>query len=142
MITLDTDNYYSVDDFKKIFEQAQRTGPCKSSKQIEYYNMICAFDIETTSFKDDAVTYNDVYLYNYLKGTTIRVYDVEDIKSYNARCPEVTFSLNKGTYLDEFYDDLRFQWPEWFPETYAPDEMIENIIYTISECSSSCFYII
>lgn len=133
MIILDTENYYSVDDFPNIFDDAIRTGTVKSSKQIEYYKAICAFDIETTSFKDDAVSFTDAYLYNYIKGNTIRIYDVEDLKDYNARCPEITFSFDKGLYLDEFYDELRFIYPEWFPETMSPDEMIENIIYAVSE---------
>lgn len=133
MIRLDTENYYSIDDFKPIFEDAFKQGFVKSQKQIEYHKMILAFDIETTSFKDDDVSYNDAYLYNYLKGNKVRVYDVEDIKGYNRRCPEITFSSEYGQYIDEFYDDLHIQWPEWFPETMSPDEMLDNIIYAVDE---------
>ena len=133
MIKLDIDNYYTVDDFQSIFGEALSKGFDKSSKQIEYSKMIVAFDIETTSFKDDDSAFIDSYLYNYLKGNTIKVYDVENIKEYNKQCPEITFSLSKGVMLDEFYNDIRAYWPEWFTDTLSPDDMINNIIYAVTE---------
>ena len=46
-------NHNTVDDIDSILQQALQNGIQTSTKKIEYYNIICAFDIETTSFIDE-----------------------------------------------------------------------------------------
>ena len=49
MITLETDKIYSVSDAEKIIDESIKRGTCFKSKGLQYYNSICAFDIETTN---------------------------------------------------------------------------------------------
>ena len=76
MIKLETDKIYSVSDAEEIIEKSIKRGTCFKSKGLQYYNSICAFDIETTNYKAETEEgYKDPYLYNYIKGVTLRVHD-------------------------------------------------------------------
>ena len=81
MINLETEKIYSVSQFEEILNDSLSKGTCYKSKKLNYYNSICAFDIETSNIKLEADNdYKDIYLYNYLKGSKIRVMETEPIK--------------------------------------------------------------
>ena len=79
MIKLDTDNIYHVSDTRRIIEEALKKGTCYKNNNLNYYNIIAAFDIETSNIKLQISdnSYKDIYIYNYLHGITIRCIDVD-----------------------------------------------------------------
>lgn len=124
MIELETNKIYSVSEFEDILTESLRRGTCYKSKKLNYYNSICAFDIETSNIKLEADNdYKDIYLYNYLKSSKIRLQDVEPV-----HVTGLTFSHEKGQFIDEFYKELLDTFPGTFPETYDESEQVENII--------------
>ena len=123
MIQLDTENIYSVCDFENLLKQSLDHGKCYKSKKINYYNSICAFDIETSNIKNEQDIYQDIYLYNYLKNTDIRLLDSEVPKISGLH-----FSRTKGINIDEFYTELHDVFPDWFPDSYDESEQVNNII--------------
>ena len=124
MITLETDRIYSVSEAEDIINEAFKKGTCYRSKNLNYYNIICAFDIETSNFTDETEEdYKDIYLYNYLKGATIRVTDTAPIKHGS-----IVFSRRKGINIDEYYSELLTLFPGIFPPSYDPHEQMLNII--------------
>lgn len=44
---------YSINEADEIIDEALKNGITTTNKKINYYNIVCAFDIETTSFTDD-----------------------------------------------------------------------------------------
>ena len=52
MFSIDDHKIYSVDECDDIIRNAKQNGRCKDNKQTYYQNIVCAFDIETTSFTD------------------------------------------------------------------------------------------
>lgn len=124
MIILDTDNLYSVSDAPKIIEDSIKRGTCFKNKNLSYYNSICAFDIETTNYKTEADnSYKDIYLYNYIKGMTIKVNS-----EYKPDVSGLRFSNTKGIAIDEYYKELADLFPGSFPDTYDETTQIENIV--------------
>lgn len=124
MITLDTDNIYSVSKFEELLNESLKRGTCYKTKHLSYYNSICAFDIETSNFTTESFEdHKDIYLYNYLKGAKIRVTDCEPVKH-----PYLTFSRKTGIYIDEYYDELTRLFHGTFPACYDPVEQQHNII--------------
>ena len=124
MITLETDKIYTVSQFEDILTESLKRGTCYKSKTLNYYNSICAFDIETSNIKLEADnSYKDIYLYNYLKGSKIRVSDVSPMKSHG-----LTFSREKGVFIDEFYNELCDLFPGSFESTYDEYEQVQNIL--------------
>ena len=74
VFTINEDKYYSVhDDFE--FSEMFTYHKIKTNKQITYYNDVIAFDIETSSFKEesDEVDYKDDEVYSYLRGIKIKI---------------------------------------------------------------------
>ena len=106
MITLDTENIYSVSDAKEILQAAIKKGTCYKQPGLSYRNIICAFDIETSNIKIDTSDneYKNDFIFNYIKGTTIKCPDITNLKQYER--PGLRLSNNKGTPLDVFYNDL------------------------------------
>lgn len=131
MIKLDTDNYYSIKDAPGIIKKAVRRGLCKKQTGKQFYNMICAFDIETTSFKEDSLNeVVDMYLYNFIHGITIRCTNV-DIKKY-PNISGIKLSKTQGISLDEFYYELNEHFGSLFPVVYDPDTQLSNIFIQYS----------
>lgn len=56
-------NIYTINDFDYITKYFIREKTTKNNKKIEYYNLSCAFDIETSSFYRDVDT-KEIYSYN------------------------------------------------------------------------------
>lgn len=52
MFKLIEDTTYSPDDLDVILDEAIKNGIDKNNQKVEYYNIIFAFDIETSNFKD------------------------------------------------------------------------------------------
>ena len=126
MIKLITDRYWSIDDADEIIVEAIKLGTCKKQNKMTYYNMICAFDIETTSFRSDIYDGVDLYLYRFINGVVLRCSDV-DIKRYG-KVKGVKLSTNKGVSIDEFYSELRNNFGNVFPLTYDPNEQLSYIL--------------
>lgn len=59
MIKLETDKIYHVSDFEKFLVDSLNSGVSYKNKELNYYNSICAFDIETSNFKDDSFSDDD-----------------------------------------------------------------------------------
>lgn len=128
MINLISDKTYSVSDVDEILKTALTRGTCQNNKRIKYLNIICAFDIETTSFTDDIEaddSYKDLFLYNYLKDSTIKCSDIE----YLPNVKGVHLSHNKGYPIDELYADLNSIYPYMFDESVIdPDTKLKMIL--------------
>ena len=58
MFTVD-EAIHEISEADDIINEAKLNGKCKNNKKIEFYNIVCAFDIETTSFIDPAAPDND-----------------------------------------------------------------------------------
>lgn len=124
MITLETDKIYSVSQAHDILTEALKKGTCFKTKKLSYHNIICAFDIETTNYTcETEQTYKDTYIYTYLKGTVIRVFDTTPVKH-----AELTFSRTRGVNIDEYYNELSALFPGVFSHTYDEYEQMMNII--------------
>lgn len=129
MITLETDKIFSVSESEDILDEAFKRGTCYRSKNLNYYNIICAFDIETTNFREHIEEdYKDTYLYNYIKGTTIRVNDCAPISH-----SMVHFSVSRGQPIDEYYSELQGLFPGIFEDTYDPVTQMEEIIRVLED---------
>ena len=129
MITLETDKIYSVSEAEKIIEESIKRGTCFKSKGLQYYNSICAFDIETTNYKAETeVGYKDPYLYNYIKGVTLKVHDVTPLK-----CSELRFSASAGIPIDEYYSELCSLFPGHFSRSYDPWEQMREIVQAVED---------
>ena len=55
MFKLVEDTFYSVDDLEDILNEELKNGIHKSNTKVEYYNIIFAFDIETSNFTDKPI---------------------------------------------------------------------------------------
>lgn len=53
MFKLVEGKYFNLDEADDIIDEALKNGITKTNKKINYYNIVCAFDIETTSFIDN-----------------------------------------------------------------------------------------
>ena len=77
MITLDTEHIYSVSDAKTIIDEAIKKGVCLKYKSLSYYNIICAFDIETsTVWLDEDKEKYDVHSFMYVWQFQIEDYTI------------------------------------------------------------------
>lgn len=124
MIILDTDRLYSVSEAPEIIKNSIDRGTCFKTKDLSYYNSICAFDIETTNYITETDnSYKDIYIYNYLKGMTIKVSDTSPLE-----CQGLKFSNTKGVNIDEFYSELLNLFPGTFADTYDEYSQMCNII--------------
>lgn len=129
MITLETDKIYSVSEADDIIEQAINRGTCFKQKKLSYYNMICAFDIETTNYVSEADTdYKDIYLYNYIKGTTVHVLDTSPFKR-----ADIIFSRTKGVNIDDYYKELCEMFPGVFSRSYDESVQVDEIIRVLDD---------
>ena len=54
MFKLVQDTYYNINDLDQILEEAKENGISKNYNQVEYYNIVSAFDIETSNFTVEA----------------------------------------------------------------------------------------
>lgn len=59
----ENNNIYTINDFDNLTKYFIREKTKKNNKQITYYETICAFDIETSSFYRDTET-KEIYSYN------------------------------------------------------------------------------
>ena len=129
MITLETDKIYSVSDAEDIMQAALKGGTCYKSKSLNYYNIIAAFDIETSNFisslYDDS--YKVEYIYKYIKGSKIRCPDI-DINSYD-NVKGITLSKTTGENLDTYYQELCDMFPGFVDSSIVdPDKQLRSII--------------
>ena len=95
-----------------------------TGKKHKYFNVPCAFDIETTSFyeSDEPDMLPDTDVYNYIKGHILKYSD--SIKSDFPDFDEIrkshfgvlTFSRTKGTPIDTLYKELSELYPYYFPD--------------------------
>lgn len=129
-ITLIEDRVFSINEAESIIEEAIQNGTTKNTKQIEYYNIICAFDIETTSFKDEApIQPVNTVLYNFLKNAVINAFMIDHLYYQSLVCGNMQITDDKGTMLPEFYLQLQTLFgDDLFPDTLDHDEMIQTII--------------
>ena len=64
MFTLD-EAIHDISEADDIINEAKLIGKCKTNKKIEYYNIVCAFDIETTSFIEDDQKRSVMYVWQF-----------------------------------------------------------------------------
>lgn len=138
MFKLCEDTTYKLDDIPALLDEAKENGIYKSNTQIEYYNIVFAFDIETSNFienEDDDFYENDSDLYRFITGTKLKITkkmysdipDLNDIrKSLFGR---IYMSKSSGVNVDSFYQELNGRWPWYFPEDIInPSDQLEKII--------------
>lgn len=130
------DKYYNFDDDYYITDWID--GITSRKKNIVYLNDILAFDIETTSFREQSDDYDDFEdhtIYEYLKGHKIRVKkslysDIPDLGYIRRQLfGRLFFSESSGTYPDVLYQELHEMDPIDFPEdVFNEADILETII--------------
>ena len=105
---------------------------CKDSKKrgVNYLEIPCAFDIETTNVKeplDEQQCFYEKEVYEYLKSLHIRysdrvaadITDFEKVRKYYFG--KLKLSKSKGTPIDILYGDLISYRPDLFPDTITAE---------------------
>ncbi len=121
-------------DILRFFEKVKYT----TNKRITYYNDICAFDIETSSFKDydeEQYLYQDTEVYAYIKGTKLKITDkiYKNFPDFNIIRRDlfgrIWFSKTDGITIDSFYHDLLSLFPYHFSDDIInPYDQLSRII--------------
>lgn len=129
------DHFYKYDDPYYIDDWIDAKTSRK--KNITYLNDIIAFDIETSSFKDqsDEDDYQDTTIYDYLKGKKLKVQkrlysDIPDLAYIRRQLfGRLFFSESSGTAPDVLYNELCKMDPNDFPEDIiSPADCLERIL--------------
>lgn len=137
------DKYYSVYD-QLNFEDVFTYHKIKTNKQITYYNDVLAFDIETSSFKEETqdIEYKDDEVYSYIRGIKIKIPQsiYSDLPDFNdirrALFGKVWFSKTEGISIDSLYHELNNRFPYYFPDDiYNQADELEHIIQVFIENS-------
>lgn len=138
---INEDKWYSVHDdlnFEDVFTYKK----IKTNKQITYYNDVIAFDIETSSFKEENYEYDyrDDELYSYLRGIKIKIpqtiyHDLPDFNDIRKQLfGRIYFSKSEGISIDSLYHELISRFPWYFDEDlYNPADELEKIIEVFYE---------
>ena len=120
-------NFSDMFTYKKI----------KTRKQVTYYNDVIAFDIETSSFKEETedIDYKDDELYSYIRGIKIKIPQsiYSDLPDFNeirrSLFGRIYFSKSEGISIDSLYHDLLSKFPYAFDEDiYNQADILEKII--------------
>lgn len=140
---INEDKYYSVYD-KLNFEDVFTYHKIKTNKQITYYNDVLAFDIETSSFKEETqdIEYKDDEVYSYIRGIKIKIPQsiYSDLPDFNeirrSLFGKVWFSKTEGISIDSLYHELNNRFPYYFPDDiYNQADELEQIIQVFIENS-------
>lgn len=110
---------------------------CKDSKKrgVNYLEIPCAFDIETTNVTQDPEQEHSCYdfgVYEYLKKIKIRYSDnikrdIADFEQIRKKYLGKLFK-SKGTPVDILYIDLMEEYPEYFPSIDNPSDQLLKIL--------------
>ena len=140
---INEDKYYSVYD-ELNFEDVFTYHKIKTNKQITYYNDVIAFDIETSSFKEETqdIEYKDDEVYSYIRGIKIKIPQsiYSDLPDFNeirrSLFGKVWFSKTEGISIDSLYHELNNRFPYYFPDDiYNQADELEQIIQVFIENS-------
>lgn len=131
------DHFYNYDEPYYIDDWMDAKTSRK--KNIIYLNDILAFDIETSSFKDqdddlmDEIA--DHTIYDYLKGKRLKIskafyHDIPDLSFIRRQLfGRLYFSESSGTAPDVLYDELHEMDPASFPDDLInPADQLEQIL--------------
>ena len=113
---------------------------CPDSKKrgVSYYDIPCAFDIETTNISaplEEDEAYYDEDIYNYIKSCHIRYSDSikNDIPDFEklrrSYFGKLKLAKSSGTYIDVLYNELSDLRPDLFPKEIinASDQLLHII---------------
>lgn len=119
---------HTIEDLDWILEEAKRNGIHTDNHKRQFYNIVCAFDIETTSFNDDIPEeYTDHDVYEYLKGIKIRITqqafsDIPDLPLIRRSLfGQLYLSKTEGVAVDVLYKELTNIFPYYFNEEDTPN---------------------
>lgn len=127
-INVETINGMSREKIYEIEELPllQKMLDCTDShkRNVNYLNIPCAFDIETTNIVSDYEnnSFIDISVYNYIKGSTLKYSaaikkDIADFESLRrSYFGKIKLSNRKGTPIDTYYDEIKSIYPYYFPE--------------------------
>lgn len=143
MFKLVEDTTYTLEDIPALLDEAVKNGIHTRNTKVEYYNIVFAFDIETSNFleTDEDDLYNtDSDIYDFITGTKLKITermcsdipDINDIrKSLFGR---IYLSKTSGVKVDAFYDELNRRYPWYFPDDIInPSDQLEQIIKVYQE---------
>ena len=145
MFKIHEDSWYSVTDnfcLNDLFTYRK----IKTNKQITYYNDVIAFDIETSSFKDDTdfleADYKDTEVYEHILNTKIKIpqsiySDIPDFAEIRRSLfGRIRFSKTEGISIDSLYRELNEFYPYYFSEDIInPADQLEQILSVFYENS-------
>ena len=142
--TINEDKWYSVHDDLNL-EDFFTFKQIKTTKQVTYFNDVLAFDIETSSFNEDAdneLEYLDDEVYSYIRGIKIKVpqkiySDIPDLGEIRRILfGRIYFSKTEGISIDSLYHELNSRFPYYFDEDIInPADQLEQIIKVFLENS-------
>ena len=142
-IRVDTINGPQIETVFSLNEWDYRTyiySPTKVHHGVRYYEIPCAFDIETTTITEDLQYHiTDADIYARLKGLRLFYNDQikNDIPDFNDRRKRGfgQIHLKKGkTNIDTVYDELSGQYPHYFPpDIINPSDQLGRILDTYEQ---------
>lgn len=126
---------YTIEELPLLQKMLDCTDSHK--RNINYLNIPCAFDIETTNITKDPETgeFIDYSVYEYIKGSTLKysaaiakdITDFSDLrKSYFGK---IKLSKRSGSDIDIYYDEIKSIYPYYFPDDIInPSDQLLKIL--------------